>query len=292
MGPNTTGKPNTNDYNLGRGICYFAALDANDAPTAYRDLGNATEFNISLEVETLEHQSSRSGLKLTDKEVIISQKVNISLTLDEVNFENLADFLSGSTAGTSATDNAGHLNPAVAGVTEFEFIAPGEVVLGRWYDLTDSSGNRVYDIVKANLTVKDEASTTYSEGTDYEVDEEMGRIFLVPTAQGGSIATGGSDGVDIALAADASADNYVPEVKALTQTTIAGALKFIAENPADSDSKTEFQFHKVSLKAEGDFGLISDEYSEMTFTAVAERSVLADADSPTLTVRSIVSPQT
>lgn len=288
-GPNITGKPQTKDYLLGRGVCYFAAINATTGlPEAYRDLGNAPEFNLSVEVETLEHQSSRGGLKVTDKEVTISQKVNVSLTLDEINFENLAVFMSGSTAGTSDTDTAGHDNPTHSGVTERELIAPGEVVLGRWYELRDASGNRCYDIDKTNLTVKDESATTYSEGTDYTVNEEMGMILL---EVGGSVATGGSDGVDFALAADASADEYIPEVKALTTTSISGALKFIGENPADNDSAYEVQIHQISLKADGDFGLISDEYTQMTFTGVAERNELADADSPTMTIRRVTSPQ-
>jgi len=290
MKPNTTGLPNTKDYNLGRGIVYFAPIDATTGlPGAYRDLGNAPEFNISVEVETLEHQSSRGGLKVTDSEVTISQSVNVSLTLDEINFQNLAAFLSGTSAGSTDTDSAGHDNPTNSGVTERELIAPGNVVLGRWYDLVDSSGNRCYDIDKANLTVKDEASTTYSEGTDYTVDQEMGRIFLLTT---GSIAAGGTDGVDFSLTADTSADAYIPEVKALIATSISGAIKFVSQNPADNDSMAEFQFHQISLKAEGDFGLISDEYSQMTFTGIAERNALADPDSPTLTIRTVSSPQT
>jgi len=289
-GPNLTGKPQTKDYNLGRGILYFALIDAaSGLPKAFRDLGNATEFNLSTETETLEHQSSRQGLKVTDKEVPVSQKVNLSLTLDELNFENLALFLAGEVAGSDASDTAGHLNPTYAGVTERELIAPGDVVLGRWYELRDGSGNRCYDVDKANLTVKDEASTTYSEGTDYTVNEEMGMIFLETT---GSIADGGSDGVDFILAVDNSADQYIPEVKALTQSSIAGALKFVSENPADSDRKSEIQFHQVSLKAEGDLGLISDEFSQMTLTGIAESNALADPDSPICTIRHVVTPQT
>ena len=81
-GVNTTGVPNTNDYNLGRGIVYFSLLDTNGLPTGgYRDLGNAPEFNVSFETETLEHQASRLGLKVTDKEVVISQKCKLSQML-------------------------------------------------------------------------------------------------------------------------------------------------------------------------------------------------------------------
>jgi hypothetical protein len=289
MRPNTSGLPSTESYNLGRGIVYFAEIDdTTGLPKAYRDLGNAPEFSITQEVETLPHQSSRGGLRVTDKEVTISQTASISLTLDEINFENLASFLSGNTSGTSDSDTAGHLNPTYAGVTERALIDPGEVVLGRWYDLVSSNGSRCYDLDKTQLTVKDEGATTYSEGTDYLVDEQFGRIFLLET---GSVADGGSDGVDFTLAADSSADQYIPEVKALTQTSITGALKFISINPANNDSKAEIQFHKISLKAEGDFNLIGEEYSQMTFTGVAERNELADPDSPTCTIRTVMTPQ-
>ena len=68
--------------------------------------------------------------------------------------------------------------------------------------------------------------------------------------------------------------------------TVKGALKFISENPAAGDHQYEFQFHQVSLKAEGDFGLISDEFTTMGFTAIAERNETAGGTaSPTLTVR-------
>jgi len=285
--PNTTGKPDTSSYNLGRGKVFFAFLDSSGNPKEYRDLGNAPEFSISLEVETLEHQSSRGGLKITDKEVTISQKVNLSLSLDEINAQNLAEFLSGDIAGLDASDSSGHDNPTHSGVTERELVAVGEVVLGRWYDLVDGNGNRCYDIKASNLTVKDDGATTLTKDTDYEVDEEMGRIFVLT---GGSLTT--SNGIDFELTADTSADEYIPEVKSLTKTTVTGALKFISENPAANDRRSEFQFHQVSLKAEGDFGLISDEYTQMTFTAVAERNEAADPDSPTLTIRTVSSPQT
>ena len=81
-GPNTLGTPQTDDYNLGRGILYFATLGSDGRPNEYRDLGNVPEFNLSIEVETLEHQSSRQGLKVVDKEVVISQAVNVAFVVD------------------------------------------------------------------------------------------------------------------------------------------------------------------------------------------------------------------
>ncbi len=286
-GLNETGLPSTADYNLGRGIIYFAPLDVTtEFPMEYRDLGNAPEFSISVETETLEHQSSRAGLKVTDKEVLISQKISLSLTLDEINFDNLAILLSGTAVASSLT------NPAVAGFSiKKDWIVVSDLVLGRWYDLTDGasnlSGTRIYDIQAAgdvdlfNGSDEVELVNGTAVGDDYQLDLEMGRVFF--NAGASKIAAGVQ--VDFTLAAGAA--KSVDEVRALEQTTVTGALKFIAENPASSDKQTEFQFHKVSLKAEGDFSLIGDEFTQMQFTAVAERSILADPDSPTLTVRTV-----
>lgn len=274
-GPNLTGTPNTADYNLGRGIVYFASL-TNGLPGAYRDLGNAPEFNISVEVETIEHQSSRQGLRVVDKEVVISQKVTLTITLDELNSENLALFFSGS-QGTLT-------NPAVSAQTEFEMIS--SVELGRWYDIVDDSGVRAYNFTSTNAIDIDNGTddTNLVAGTDYTLDAEMGRIFFHSDAS----AIEAGEAVDVAWSLDAGNVN-VNEVKALTTSAVVGALKFISVNPAAADAKTEYQFHQVSLKADGDFSLIGDEFTTMQLTGVAERNETADADSPTLTIRSVLS---
>lgn len=279
-GLNTTGTANPNDYLLGRGIVYAAALSGGlpDA-SGWRDLGNCPQFNLNLEVETLEHQSSRSGLKVTDKEVVLSQKANVSFQLDEINFRNLALFLSGTSAATALT------NPAIAGVTSIRLST--SVVLGRWYDLTsldDGGGVRLYDVASANISLEQDPAgtpTALVEGTDYTLDEKMGRVFFLSTAV--NIADG--DEVDFTAAADAGATPNIDEVKALTQTNVTVALKFIGENPADNDTQIEVQIHQIQLKAEGDLALIGDEFATMTFTGVAESNTTADPDSDFITVR-------
>lgn len=280
-GPNTTGKPNTDDYSLGRGIVYFSALDAvTERPLSYRDLGNAPEFNITVEVETLEHQSSRKGLKVTDKEVTISQKINLSFQLDEINHENLAEFFSG--------DKATHTNVSVAGFAEYAMIPDPTVELGRWYDIVNASGERAYDVRISDLAMQTSNATPVPlvVDVDFEIDEEMGRVFLLSASTVVATAITGNEDIDVTLTAEAAAKD-VNEVRALTKTSVSGALKFVAENPVDADKQTEYQFHKVSLKADGDFALIGDEFTVMGFTAVAETNETAEPDSPTLTVRTV-----
>lgn len=284
-GSNPTGKASTSDYNVGRGKVYFASLDANGVPKGYRFLGNAPEFNISMETETLEHQASTGGLKVVDKEVVISQKVNLSLTLDEINFENMALFFSGT--ATTFDNSAASSSTPVTGV--------GNLVVdeqGRWFDLyttgtgaptTDSSGVRIYDIGTVTVTGGASGTDTAVENTDYELDSVMGRIFVI---DGSTVLDVANSPHNISIAQNVGAQSSVDEVQALTQTAVKGALKFISENPTDSDHQSEFQFHQVSLKAEGDFGLISDEFTTMGLTGVAERNATGgDTGSPTLTIR-------
>jgi hypothetical protein len=278
-GPNTTGKPQTEDYNLGRGIIYIAALNASGKPDAagWRDLGNAPEFNVTAESETLEHRSSRQGLQVVDKEVVISQDMNLSFSLDELSDENLALFFSGA--------KATHTNVAVAGFTKYEMIsaADGGVTLGRWYDIVDSSGNRAYDIETGNLALNNgDDDTLLVEDTDYEFNGVLGRIFLLSTAS--NISAG--EALDVTLTADAGA-KAVSEVRGLTQTNVTVALKFVAENPANDDKQVEYEFHQVDLKADGDFALISDEFSQMNFTGAAERNTVGYPNSPSLTIRTV-----
>lgn len=265
-GPNTSGVPDTNDYMLGRGSLFASVLDTDGKPTSWRDLGNSPEFSLNVEKETLEHQSSRSGLKVTDKEVVLSQSVGYSFQLDEINNENMSLFFSGS--------KATHANPAVAGVSGV--VLASAVELGMWYDLADSTGERLYDVDNANLTLQADPSgspVSLVLNTDYEIDAELGRIRI--KVEAANIAEGDELGFD--YAADATATAQVAQVSALTETSVTIALKFIGENPADNGSRYEVQIQKTAILAEGDFALISDDWTTMTFTGSAERN---DAYSP------------
>ncbi len=248
-GSNPTGKANTDDYNVGRGKVYFASLDANGIPNGYRFLGNAPEFSLSVETETLEHQSSTGGLRVTDREVVISQQVNLSLTLDELNFEDVSLFFSG-TATTFDNSTASAATP-VDGTDNLVVTEQG-----RWYDLytnaggkptTDSSGSRIYDIGGVTVTGGASGTDPATLGTDYEIDAKMGRIFIV---DGSTVLDVANSPHSIDIAQNVGAVSTVDEVRALTQTAVKGALKFISENPANEDFQTEYQFHQVSLVAE------------------------------------------
>lgn len=279
-GANTAGTPNTRDYMLGRGIIYASLLTAAGLPIAYRDLGNAPDFSISTEGEALDHEASRTGLKQVDKTVTLRQKIGVKFSLDEFNHENLADFFSG--------EKATHTNVAIAGFTVYVMVPDGSLQLGRWYDIKNAAGERAYDVQSGDLTVTTNEGTPVAMvlNTDYTLDSTMGRIFILSTSTVAATAIGLSKGLKVTLVANA-AGNVVSEVRALTEPSIRVALKFISDNPADDGKRQEFQFHSCSLTASGELGMISDEWGKMEFSGVAERNTAADADSPTLTIRTV-----
>ena len=274
MPANTTGKPNTSDYVLGRGAVYISTL-VNGLPVAWQDLGNSPDFSLSVASDSVDHEGTRIGLKQVDKSTIIRQSVSVKFSLDEFSDQNLAIFLSGNNVESQT-------NAAVAGFTEYTMVA--SIVKGRWYDLKNSTGVRAMGITKANLTLEKSGSpdVLLVEGTDYEVDETAGRVFILSSAV--NITTG--DALDVTLAAAAGA-KAIDRVRALTQTNVTVALKFVSINAADNDRITEFQFHQISLKPSGDASLIGDEFAKMEFEGKAEKNTTADANSPTLTVSSL-----
>lgn len=272
-GPNTLGLPQTADYSLGRGKLYVAKLNTSTGlPTTdgYRDVGNVPDFSISIDVEELLHQSSQRGLRVTDKRVVVSQTMNISISLDELSSQNMALFFSGDTA--TAT------NPAVAGFGPVTLTT--SLLQGQWYDIVNASGVRAVDVEAAKVTVTDAVPNTAVLGTDYNLDLKMGRIFVIV---GGSVLSNG-ESLKVTLAADAGAAASLQQVTALTKSAEQLVLKFISENPANNDEQVEFQFHSATLSAEGDFGLISDEFTVMQLTGVAQQESLATGTARTLTI--------
>lgn len=277
-GLNTTGLPQTSDYSLGRGKLYVAKLDtATGLPDAsgWRDVGNVPDFSVSIDIEELLHQSSQAGLRVTDKRVVVSQTMNLSISLDELSGQNMALFFSGDTATVT--------NPAVAGFAAV--VLTNAVVLGRWYDIVNASGVRAMDVEAANVTVREVSGpTVLTLGTDYKLDLKMGRIFVFATAV--NIAAGES--MDVALAADAGAAAQLDQVVALTKSSEQLVLKFIAENPANDDEQMELEFHSATLSAEGDFALIGDDWTVMQLSGVAQQESIATGSPRTLTITSHV----
>lgn len=262
-GINRTGVPSTQEYLLGRGILQWAELDSAGMPKAFRDIGNVPELTITSNTETYEHYSSREGLKQRDLRIVLQQDLTMGFIVENINFQNLAAFVSG-----TASD---YINPAIAGFADKRIVADGAVEALRYY-MIHNEGDPVFGITSVNaISVKSTAGTpiALTKTTDYTVDEVSGMIFLKDTATVQSIIAAG-DGLQVTLTADAAATT-VDRLAAMAAGELNVAIRFISVN-AETTKKCIYDFHKVTLTPDGDFGLISDEVAQLPFTGGAEKS--------------------
>lgn len=274
-GVNTSGKPSTENLYLGRGSIELAVINPTTyKPYDFRMIGNANAFSLNLETEKLEHQSSRSGVRTVDREIILQQKVGVSITMDEVmNFDNLAVFLSGQA-------EKGVANAAAAGNFS-DVLQVSAAKKGRSFSLVTAAGARLFD-ARGTIVVKSGAlgggagsATTLTAGTHYEIDRVWGTIFLLEAATH-------TDGHAIwASYTSLGTEAVVDQVTMLTVSKTSAFLRFKGINPANSDRKVLVELHSVSLSADGELGLIGEEFGEMSLTGVAERNEIGFPTAPT-----------
>jgi hypothetical protein len=94
--------PSTTLYTLGRGILQigeWSGVTPPAYPGGFEDVGNSPRFEVEVAEETLDHFSSRTGLRLKDKTVTLETSYTLSFDLDEVSIENLARYVRGTVAG-------------------------------------------------------------------------------------------------------------------------------------------------------------------------------------------------
>jgi hypothetical protein len=272
-GFNELGTPNTLDYVLGKGKLFFGPNDpATGLPVdgALRDLGNTPAMTISIAVESKEHKNSSDCLAIVDALLITSQKLNLSFQLDEINFENLSDFLSGEEDTYDNPHDTTHTDTVIA----------VDVQLGRWYELRNGSGARVYNLDATGVvyTVEKDAAidVLLVEGTDYEIDEQMGLIFFKTTAT--NIADG--DQAQWSITTGATTPQDLDRVRALRRALVEGTLVFRQDNANNCGQRTLYRFHRAQLTGDGEMPLIGEDISVMSFTGVAGINSLVDPESP------------
>lgn len=221
-------------YTIGRGKLLFRPDGYTEA--GYEDLGNCPDFKITVATEKKEHISSRSGLQLKDLEIITKQTATGSFTLDEPNIENIKRFIM-SDAGSTSSQSAGN------DATAQDFTAD----LDHWIDLG-----------KKNLTsvvVKNASeTTTYVEGTDYELDKDAGLLKCLST---GTI----TDAQPLKITRTWGAAT-ITKANAAKATTVKGHIWFVG-NPA-AGRKLEVKGY-VSLLPNGDISLIADNWMQFSF---------------------------
>lgn len=87
----TLNSPNVGNYQVGKGIVSFMQ----DGDNQYRDLGNVSALSVTADIETLDHFSSRAGVRQKDLSIILEKAMTLNMTMDEVTARNLALKLAG-----------------------------------------------------------------------------------------------------------------------------------------------------------------------------------------------------
>jgi len=279
------GQPSADNYVLGRGSIFLDVYDASlNVPLFnYRNLGNSTDFALNIEEEELEHQSSRSGLRITDSSVSLSKELSGSFTLDEISEENLAVFLSGnidesqtqSVYGSGSTGNykAQYNNGGTLAK------ARGSDLAGKWFEIWNSGlTERVTNV--NSITAVHPTSTASPEavlGTDYLEDLDLGLIFIIP---GGILDV--ADTVDFEFRSVKVPTNK--DVIIFDRSLIRAGLVFKSIN-AQTGEFREVHLHKVKITAEGDLSLIGEEWANMQFNFTAETDATNHPSNPTGYIR-------
>lgn len=236
------------NYTLGRGELHFDKFAAGTTnKTAERYLGNSPEVNLAVEVEKLDHFNSDRGIRTKDKSITLEETRSGTFILDEMSNENIALWFAGEAAIRTQTSAA----------SVVENLAAARVVEGSYIQLGASSANPtgVRGITLTSVT-SDPVGTTHVLNTDYTIDLDLGRLYIVP---GGGISSG-----DPLIVTYATLANTRDQITVAEGTTVEGALRFISYNP--TGPRKDYYWPYVTLTADGDFALKGDEWQQLSFS--------------------------
>lgn len=237
------------NYTLGAGKLYFDRLDAAGASTGEFYIGNTTSLTYSTDEERQEHYSADEAARDKDASIVTRSDNSIGFTTDDIQPENMAMLFKGSAETLS-----------VAGATAIEetILIP---TLGRWYQIGTDAANPsgVRKITVDSVT--DDAGVPVAipggdGGVNYELDLDLGRIFIKEGA------TGIVAGDEIIITYDQVAHSRMVIISEGDQ--VRGALRYIADNTAGTNS--DHYWPLVEFSPDGDYEFKSDSWSEMQFS--------------------------
>ena len=232
------------NYTLGRGKIYFDRFtDGTTTKTGERYFGNTTEFNINVTSETLDHFDADQGLRVKDQSVLLEVSRAGSIVSDEISVDNLSLFFLAS--GGTVTEAGGTITDEQITVQPGLFYQVG-------LDASNPSGVRNI----SSVVVGDDATptTTYVEGTDYNIDLALGRVEII---DGGAIVADQTIFIDYTL--DASSREQI----VTADVTIEGAMRFVSFNA--QGTKRDYYFPYVKMSPSGDFALKGQEWLQLGF---------------------------
>jgi hypothetical protein len=238
-------EPVANDVLLGSGRLYIDRFVSGAASGNERFVGNCTAFEIKPSTQRIEKRSSVDSARAVLRSDVTAADLDISITLDEFNAENLALALFGE-AGLYTQTGASVTDEAHANVQQGSYV------------------RLAYRGISSVVVTSDPAGTTYDVTDDYTVDAVEGRIYIVP---GGAIADDAEILVDYAYETQSKT-----AVRGVVASSIKALLRYVSDNP-DSPEHSLLVW-RAALSGESAVGLISDNYANFQLTGKVE----SDAD--------------
>lgn len=234
-------------YFSGQGRVYIGARDAAGNPQGLAYVGNVPELKVSLSVETLEHQESVSGQRLTDLQLIKTKKGEFACTLEELIAANLALALYGATADQGT------------GTVTAEAL-PNPVTVGSLYLLARQNVSTV--------VVKDSsASPKILPAGQYKLNGKYGSLAINDKTTGGPYVEPFK--MDYAYAA--------AQVTAMfTQPLPERWVRFEGLNTADGNREVVIDLYRVAINPAKELSVITNELMKFELSG----QVLADTLKP------------
>lgn len=232
--------PDIKNLLLGRGAIYFDRFSAAGALTGERHLGNCNVFQTSMEDDRIEVQNFLTQAGGTYREISRDRAINLSISMYELNPDNLALLVMGETGTLTQSNDT---------VTD-EQVGPSTPSYGVWYKLENRQVSSV---------VVEQGAQTLEVDTDYEVDARTGRIRLIE----------GGPNVDlVTTTADYTAAEItgLPKVSIGSKSVLEGFMRFIGDPAAGG--LFEVELWKVSLQPDGVMDLIGEDVANPSITGL------------------------
>lgn len=217
----------TNRYFRGQGSVYIGSRSATGRPVSLRPVGNVPQLQLSTSKNFTDHMENETGDNRIDLRISTQTMVTATMTLENINKENLMLAFNGSTTAVSGATVSAESRTAYKG--------------------------RAFPLAKANITsftslTSDPAGTTYVAGTDYVITPPSNIVFIPTTS----------------AIADAAAvlANYVAGaseiVNAFNATSEDFYLYFDGLNTVDSKKPVIVELFKCSFDPAAQTDLIGD----------------------------------
>ena len=235
-------------YFSGQGRVYIGARDTAGNPQGLSFVGNVPELKVSLSVETLEHQESTSGQRLTDLQLIKTKKGEFACTLEELIAVNLGLALYGTTI------------EQVSGTVTAEAL-PNPVTVGSLYLLAKQN--------VSSVVVKDASGTPKTlPVAQYSLNAKHGSLSITDKTAGGPFVEPFK--VDYAYGAAQSTALF-------TQPLPERWVRFEGLNTADSNREVVIDLYRVAINPAKELSIITEELLKFELSG----QVLADTLKPT-----------